>query len=66
VRAEVTVEQRDSTLQLHIRDDGAGGAESQRGSGLIGLYDRVEAMGGAIDVSSPAGQGTQIRVSLPL
>jgi signal transduction histidine kinase len=64
--AEVTVNQRDSTLWVCVRDDGVGGAETQRGSGLIGLHDRVEAIDGTVDLTSPAGQGTLIQVSLPL
>ncbi|WP_020575064.1 DUF4118 domain-containing protein [Actinopolymorpha alba] len=64
--AAVFVEERDSTLRLRICDDGVGGAVPQRGSGLIGLYDRVEALGGSIDVVSPTGHGTRIQVSLPL
>jgi signal transduction histidine kinase len=62
----VAVEQRHATLCLSIRDDGIGGADPARGSGLIGLYDRVEAMGGTIVVESPVGAGTAVHVSLPL
>ena len=64
--AEVIVEQRDSTLWVRVRDDGVGGAGTQRGSGLIGLHDRVEAIDGTVDLTSPVGQGTLIQVSLPL
>jgi len=64
--AEVIVDQRDSTLWVCVRDDGVGGAETRRGSGLIGLHDRVEAINGTVDLTSPAGQGTLIQVSLPL
>ena len=56
---------RDGRLDLLIRDDGGGGADPSHGSGLIGLTDRVEALGGTIGISSPAGAGTQITVSLP-
>ena len=56
---------RDGALELLIRDDGSGGADPSQGSGLIGLTDRVEALGGTIGISSPAGAGTQITVSLP-
>jgi signal transduction histidine kinase len=56
----------DSTLRLAIRDDGAGGADPREGSGLLGLRDRVEALGGSIEISSPAGRGTNIVVDLPL
>jgi signal transduction histidine kinase len=62
----VTVEPRDALLHLSIRDDGVGGADPARGSGLIGLRDRVQALGGSIEVSSPPGEGTTIVVELPL
>jgi uncharacterized protein YbjQ (UPF0145 family) len=65
-QAQVRVEQHDSTLRLCVGDDGVGGAEPQRGSGLLGLRDRVEALGGLIDVTSPVGHGTVIQVSLPI
>lgn len=63
---EVSLEERADTLRLRIRDDGIGGADPQRGSGLVGLRDRVEALNGSIDVTSPVGHGTQIEVSLPI
>ncbi|GAA1244919.1 hypothetical protein GCM10009609_05410 [Pseudonocardia aurantiaca] len=53
-------------LHLDVRDDGTGGADPLRGSGLIGLKDRVEALGGTITVDSPAGAGTALHVKLPL
>ena len=62
----VTVEQRDKTLRLSVRDNGVGGADPARGSGLIGLRDRVEAIGGTAVIQSPAGAGTTVLVSLPL
>lgn len=62
----VAAEIRDDWLELTIRDDGVGGAEPGRGSGLIGLIDRVEAIGGKLDVSSPPGEGTTMDVRLPL
>ncbi len=52
-------------LELLIQDDGIGEADPARGSGLIGLTDRVEALGGTIRISSQAGAGTRITVSLP-
>jgi len=55
-----------SVLLLTIRDDGTGGADPARGSGLIGITDRVDALGGTLEVSSPAGQGTSLRITLPL
>ena len=62
----VAVEERVDSLRLSIRDDGAGGVDPARGSGLIGLRDRAEALGGSLEVSSPPGQGTQIVLRLPL
>ena len=55
----------DGTLILSIRDDGIGGADPSHGSGLIGLQDRVEALGGTISVLSPPGCGTTLHVQLP-
>ena len=66
LRAEVVVEERDSALRVCVGDDGGGGAEPRRGSGLIGLRDRVEAVGGSLEVTSPVGHGTLVRVSLPI
>lgn len=53
-------------LALSITDDGVGGARVQSGSGLMGLVDRVEALGGGLSVQSPPGSGTAITVELPL
>jgi hypothetical protein len=55
----------DSALTLSIRDDGIGGADPSRGSGITGLKDRVEALGGTISVLSPPGHGTTLHVRLP-
>jgi signal transduction histidine kinase len=63
---QVAVEARDGVLELSIRDDGSGGADPTRGSGLIGLTDRVDAVGGTIDVASPVGQGTTLLITLPI
>ena len=62
----VAIEERDDGLHLSVRDDGTGGATPTRGSGLIGLRDRAEALGGSLEVSSPPGEGTLISVQLPL
>jgi signal transduction histidine kinase/PAS domain-containing protein len=62
----VALEARDSVLALSIRDDGSGGADPTRGSGLIGLTDRVEALGGTINVASVHGEGTTLLVTLPV
>ena len=67
-RAEVVavaVSARDGTLGLSVCDDGVGGATPGAGSGLLGLTDRVESLGGTISVDSPPGQGTTLRVELP-
>jgi signal transduction histidine kinase len=52
-------------LRIEIADDGRGGASEAAGSGLQGLRDRVEAIGGSLEVVSPAGHGTRIRAELP-
>jgi signal transduction histidine kinase len=56
----------DGHLRLTVRDDGAGGADPARGTGLTGLTDRVEALGGTITVLSPPGEGTTVQVWLPI
>jgi signal transduction histidine kinase len=56
----------DAVLRIAVHDDGAGGAVVARGSGLVGLKDRVEALGGRIFLDSPRGAGTSLRVELPL
>jgi signal transduction histidine kinase len=53
-------------LRLSVRDDGSGGADLVRGTGLMGLKDRVEALGGTITVHSPAGAGTSLHAEFPL
>jgi PAS domain S-box-containing protein len=63
---EVDVATEDTVIRLSIRDDGVGGADPALGSGLIGLHDRVEALGGTITIASPAGGGTSLLVTLPL
>jgi signal transduction histidine kinase len=62
----VEVESADGALRVSVRDDGAGGADPARGSGLVGLRDRVEALGGAITIQSPPGAGTSVDVELPI
>jgi signal transduction histidine kinase len=61
VRARVT----DESLDLSISDDGIGGADSRKGSGLIGLRDRIEVLGGRMQVASPLGGGTALDITIP-
>jgi len=51
---------------VRVHDDGIGGATPARGSGLLGLKDRIEALGGTFSVHSPAGHGTTVSCQLPL
>jgi PAS domain S-box-containing protein len=55
-----------AVVEVSIRDDGIGGADPDRGSGLVGLRDRVEALGGTIRTTSPPGQGTRVLARIPL
>ena len=64
-RAEVRVERVDGHLLVEVSDDGVGGASALVGSGLRGLSDRVAALSGTLDVSSPPGRGTRLRAQLP-
>jgi signal transduction histidine kinase len=63
--ASVEVTRRQSDVLVEIVDDGIGGADESRGSGLRGLADRVEALGGKLRVWSPAGGGTRVRAEIP-
>ncbi|HEX2409595.1 MAG TPA: sensor histidine kinase [Solirubrobacteraceae bacterium] len=63
--ATVRVEREDGRLMLEISDDGVGGATPAGGSGLRGLADRVAALDGELDITSPRGEGTCLRVKLP-
>jgi signal transduction histidine kinase len=62
----VAVEVRGGLLAISVRDDGEGGADPSRGSGLLGLKDRAEAIGGTLSCESPHGAGTSLQVELPL
>jgi signal transduction histidine kinase len=64
--AQVEARARDGLLHLSVLDDGVGGAVPGGGSGLVGLADRVEALGGTIEVHSPAGHGTRLQIDLPI
>jgi signal transduction histidine kinase len=62
----VSVELEGANLHLSIRDDGVGGADSRKGSGLLGLIDRVEALGGTMRITSKSGSGTSLLATIPL
>jgi signal transduction histidine kinase len=63
---EVSLEEQGGRVQLTIHDNGIGGADPARGSGLVGLIDRIEALGGSIAIRSVHGHGTSIAAELPL
>ncbi|WP_030171332.1 sensor histidine kinase [Spirillospora albida] len=63
--AWVTASQRDGTVVVVVGDDGRGGAAVARGTGLAGLADRVSVVGGALELSSPAGGPTVLRMEVP-
>jgi signal transduction histidine kinase len=63
---EVDAEASDGTLRVCVRDDGVGGADPGLGSGLVGLKDRIEALGGTFSMRSPAGGGTTVTCELPI
>jgi len=65
-RIDVSLVEREGRLLLSVRDDGVGGADRTGGSGLVGLTDRVETLGGAISVDSRRGSGMRIKVELPV
>ncbi|WP_433294572.1 sensor histidine kinase [Pseudonocardia sp. CA-142604] len=64
--AEVQVAAGEGVLHVRVRDDGCGGADVTRGSGLTGLKDRAEALGGRLALHSPPGEGTTLQVQLPV
>ena len=63
--ARVLVERQGDRLVVEVVDDGVGGADTERGSGLRGLADRVEALGGRLRVWTPAGRGTRVQAEIP-
>ena len=63
--ASVTVDRRNGHAVVEVRDDGVGGADPARGTGLAGLADRVAALDGRLSISSPAGGGTVVRAEIP-
>ena len=64
--ADVQVAETDGVLRVRVRDDGRGGADFSQGSGLLGLMDRAEALGGHFRLHSPPGAGTTLEIELPL
>jgi signal transduction histidine kinase len=62
----VELDTPDTVVRLAIRDDGIGGADPARGSGLTGLRDRIEAVGGTLDITSPARSGTTLLIKIPV
>ena len=64
-QARVTLAKTHTTLLVEVVDDGIGGADTERGSGLRGLADRVEALGGRLRVWTPHGGGTRVRAEIP-
>jgi signal transduction histidine kinase len=62
----VTGQVSGGVLQVRVQDDGRGGAAPAVGSGLVGLVDRVEALGGTLVLSSPPGLGTSVELTLPI
>ncbi|MDT4979453.1 MAG: hypothetical protein QOG07_1332 [Pseudonocardiales bacterium] len=63
---KVTGDARDGMLRVRVQDDGCGGASPARGSGLVGIVDRVEALGGKLVLRSPPGAGTSVELALPI
>ena len=63
---DLTLTADENRLRVEIHDDGAGGARVGSGSGLVGLIDRVEALGGRLRLHSPPGAGTTVTITLPL
>ncbi|WP_142096051.1 AAA family ATPase [Pseudonocardia cypriaca] len=66
VTIEVEVDPDGAVLRIAVNDDGVGGAEPDRGTGLVGIKDRVEALGGRVILDSPRGAGTGLRAEIPL
>jgi signal transduction histidine kinase len=65
-KIEVRIAPAAGTLAVEVRDDGVGGADPAGGTGLIGLLDRLEVLGGELTVDSPEGEGTLVRATIPL
>jgi signal transduction histidine kinase len=63
---DVEVHARAGVLHVTVRDDGRGGADASRGSGLVGITDRIETLGGLFSLESPPGAGTRVAIAVPL
>ena len=63
---KINVVEQDAILKLAIRDDGVGGADPSQGTGLAGLADRIEALGGRVQIASPARSGTSLSIEIPV
>ena len=66
-QATVLVERSESNghVTVAVEDNGIGGADPENGTGLVGLADRIEALGGRLNVDSPRGQGTRVTAEIP-
>ena len=65
-QATVSVDRSNGSVTVVVADDGVGGAEPQSGTGLVGLADRIEALGGRLHIESPRGRGTRLSAEIPL
>jgi signal transduction histidine kinase len=65
-RVDVQARMSSTTLEVIVSDDGIGGADPTRGTGLLGLLDRVESIGGTLEIGSEPGRGTTLKATLPL
>jgi signal transduction histidine kinase len=65
-RIDVRIAVEGEELAVEVRDDGVGGADAGNGTGLLGLADRVDVLGGRLEVDSPRGGGTLVRAMIPL
>lgn len=65
-RASVAVTRGNGRLTVEVSDDGVGGADIDRGTGLRGLVERLEAIEGRLDLDSKPGHGTTVRASIPI
>lgn len=64
-QATVVVDRVDGHVKVAVEDDGIGGADPDNGTGLVGLTDRIEALGGSLDIESPRGRGTRLTADIP-